>query len=292
MDIQVYGLTGRSGTGKSYQSMNICRDRDIESIIDDGLFIYRNTVMAGHSAKRDENKMTAVKTAIFYDENLRKSVSEKIREVAPKSILIIGTSESMVRKIQSRLELPEIMEMIHIEDVVDEDAIATALRQRRERGKHVIPVPTVEIKGQFSGYFMVPLKMIRNISERSNRYADPEKIEKSVVRPTYSYLGEFSISNKAVHDLILYAARLSKDVVEVLQADVKKQEQGVLLEITVILEYGKSLPEMVEHLQQTVAEEVERMTAFQILGVDVIVRDLRRTSFRSQPPGFRNTVRL
>ena len=35
------------------------RSRNIEAIIDDGLFIYNNAVQAGHSAKRDENKMTA-----------------------------------------------------------------------------------------------------------------------------------------------------------------------------------------------------------------------------------------
>ena len=46
----------KSGTGKSYQAMNLCKELDIEAIIDDGLFIYGNRVMAGISAKA-ENKL-------------------------------------------------------------------------------------------------------------------------------------------------------------------------------------------------------------------------------------------
>ncbi len=67
----------------------------------------------------------------------------------------------MIERICSRLELPKVSEMIHIEDVASQDAITTALRQRQEQGKHVIPVPTFEIKPQFSGYFMAPLRILR-----------------------------------------------------------------------------------------------------------------------------------
>ena len=50
--MKVYSLSGKSGTGKSYQAINLCRKMNIESIIDDGLFICRNKVIAGISAKR------------------------------------------------------------------------------------------------------------------------------------------------------------------------------------------------------------------------------------------------
>ena len=44
--MKVYTLSGRSGTGKSFQAINLCKERNIESIIDDGLFIYKNKVFA------------------------------------------------------------------------------------------------------------------------------------------------------------------------------------------------------------------------------------------------------
>lgn len=268
--MKIYGLVGKSGTGKSYQSMNVCRDRKIEGIIDDGLFIYQNAVQAGHSAKRDENKVSAIKTAIFQDEKSRREVAHKIREIDPASILVLGTSEEMIAKICSRLELPEVSEMIHIEDIVSQDAITTALRQRKEQGKHVIPVPTFEIKPQFSGYFMMPLRILRGKNDRQNAMQ-----EKSVVRPTYSYLGEFTISDKAVTELILHICRRSAYVAEVLKCSFKSNPDGVSIYITAIFQYGAQLYKRAEELQALVAQEVEKMTAFNILSVNIEIRGLR-----------------
>lgn len=268
--MKVYGLVGKSGTGKSYQSMNVCRDRNIEAIIDDGLFICRNTIQAGHSAKRDKNKVSAIKTAIFQNPEIRRQVADKIKEVAPKSILVLGTSEEMIEKICSRLELPEVSEMIHIEDVASQDAITTALRQRKEQGKHVIPVPTFEIKSQFSGYFMTPLKILRNKNDRQGAMQ-----EKSVVRPTYSYLGEFTISDKTVVQLIEYTCNLSEYVAEVLKCGIKSRPDGVEINIAAIFLYGPGLLKRAEKLQNLVTAEVEKMTAFNILSVNIAIRGLR-----------------
>lgn len=52
--MKVYGLIGKSGTGKSFQAVNLCKRLKIESIIDDGLFICRNKVVAGISAKSSD----------------------------------------------------------------------------------------------------------------------------------------------------------------------------------------------------------------------------------------------
>ena len=268
--MKVYGLSGKSGTGKSFQAINLCREHKIESMIDDGLFIYRNAVQAGHSAKRDENKITAIRTAIFDREADRRAVAEKIREVAPESILIIGTSDAMVERIASRLELPPPDPIIHIEDIVDSDAISTALKQRREGGKHVIPVPTMEVQKQFSGYFMIPLKMF---FERNGKVLQDD--EKTVVRPTYSYLGNFTIAQSAVTDIMQHVAARSDGVQEVLKCTAEIRQDGVVLRMNGIFEYGGRLMKQVETLQKNLAEAVEHMTAFNILSVQVTVRGLK-----------------
>ena len=38
--MRIYTLVGKSGTGKSFHAMDLCRKENIESIIDDGLYIY------------------------------------------------------------------------------------------------------------------------------------------------------------------------------------------------------------------------------------------------------------
>lgn len=268
--IKVYGLSGKSGTGKSFQALNLCRRRGIVALIDDGLFIYKNKIEAGHSAKRDSNKITAIRTAIFEEPEDREAVSARIREMQPESLLIIGTSDNMVKKIASRLELPEIIEIIHIEDISDSESISTALHQRREMGRHVIPVPTVEIQPQFSGYFMAPFRALFSRNGKID-----EEDEKSIVRPTYSYLGKYSISNSAVRDIMEFAGEGCRGVAEILKCSAEVGNDGVELNVTAAFEMNAELRENIEGLQETISSEVFRITSFNILAVNVVVR-LRR----------------
>ena len=90
--MKVYALVGKSGTGKSYQAGNVCRDRNIESIIDDGLYIYRTSSIFGQSAKQAQTMMGAIKTALFTDESHCLEVRQAIEETRPESILILGVN--------------------------------------------------------------------------------------------------------------------------------------------------------------------------------------------------------
>lgn len=99
--MKVYALVGKSGTGKSYQAMNLCREKDIESIIDDGLYIYKTEAMGGMSAKREPTKVGAIKTALFSKDDHRDEVTKLIEDTNPQSILLLGTSDGMVRRFKS-----------------------------------------------------------------------------------------------------------------------------------------------------------------------------------------------
>ena len=155
--MKVYTLTGKSGTGKSFQALNLCKEYNIEAIIDDGLFIYQNKVMAGTSAKREKTKVGAIKAAMFIRAEQRDEVKKSIESVKPESILIIGTSDGMAEEICEQLGLPEIYKVIHIEDITTEREREKAWKQRRIQGKHVIPVPSMQLKRDFAGYFIITL---------------------------------------------------------------------------------------------------------------------------------------
>ena len=149
--MKVYALVGKSGTGKSYQAVNLCKELNIEAIIDDGLFIEGNDVVAGISAKRQATMIGAIKTALFTTDEHKETVVAKIKEVNPKSILVLGTSDEMVNRIVARLELPEIQKRIRIEQITTEKEREEARHQRHDFGKHVIPVPTFQLKRDFAG---------------------------------------------------------------------------------------------------------------------------------------------
>lgn len=268
--MKVLGLVGKSGTGKSYQAMTLCRQMNLESIIDDGLFIYGNSILAGTSAKRQSTKTAAIKTALFTDEEHRKSVVEKLKEIEPESILILGTSDKMVIKIANRLELPNIESIIYIESITTEEERETARKQRNELGKHVIPVPTFQIKREFSGYFLDPLRIFRGWRGGKASFS-----EKSVVRPTYSYLGEYSISDKVIGDVVNYIGGKTNGVDSILRVSIVSNTAGISINILVLIKYGSKVLEVAKELQKKVAFHVEAMTAFHINSVDIEVKGLK-----------------
>ena len=48
--MEVYAFIGASGTGKSYRALYVARMYNIDYIIDDGILIHNNTIVAGKSA--------------------------------------------------------------------------------------------------------------------------------------------------------------------------------------------------------------------------------------------------
>ena len=268
--MKVYGLVGKSGTGKSYQAMNLCRVMNIESIIDDGLFIFGNQIMAGKSAKRQNTKVAAIKTALFTDEEHRESVRDVIRDTAPNSILILGTSVKMIRKIEERLEIPAIERIIPIEAITSENERETASKQRHELGKHIIPVPTFQLKREFSGYFLDPLRIFRGWRGGKASFS-----EKTVVRPTYSYLGDYLISDKVISDVVNHLGEKTKGVDVISRISIENHVDGMDITVLLVCDYGTKLIDMAKKLQKEVRKQVETMTAFNIKSVNIEIRGLK-----------------
>ncbi|MDD4199887.1 MAG: hypothetical protein PHS19_00705 [Eubacteriales bacterium] len=273
--MKVFSLSGKSGTGKSFQAVNLCKQRNIQGIIDDGLFICRNKVVAGISAKRQPTKITAIKTALFFEDEHCKEVREAISRTDLKSILVIGTSDEMVDKIIARLELPEPQERIYIEDITSDEERVTATKYRNELGQHVIPAPTFQIKRQFSGYFMSPMRIFRDIG---SLYPWRDVSEKSVVRPSYSYLGRYNISEKVLADIVDCIQEESSTVYEVIKVIVTQQQEvaseGIGIYVAANFKYGENLPKAAEKFQRDIANKIEDMTAFYVFRVDLDIRNV------------------
>ena len=97
----IYALVGKSGTGKSFRAKLIAEQYALTAIIDDGLLIQDEKIVAGKSAKHEKTYMGAVRVALFDDKEHRDAVAKAIQKQNVKKILIIGTSEKMVQKISS-----------------------------------------------------------------------------------------------------------------------------------------------------------------------------------------------
>lgn len=264
--MKVYAFVGPSGTGKSHNSQNVAFVNNIEYIIDDALLIKGNKVVAGRSAKTEPTKIGSVKAALFTDESRRDAMRKVIKAENPKSILILGTSNEMVERIAENLGLPEIEEIVYIEQVLSTEQIEEAKRIRKEEGKHVVPVPTFEIKEQFSGYFMDPLKMFEK--------KDKVYREKSVIRPTFSYLGNFTISDKVLKEIILYEGKGTEGITRISKVDIDKFVDGINMNLDIYVKFGYNIPNVTSKLQTTIASKIDYITGINILSINVYVKGI------------------
>lgn len=147
--MKVYSLSGPSGTGKSTSALQFAYDKGIEGIIDDGLFILHGKKQAGISAKFEKNTLTAVRRAIFEDAAHRQEVQAAIQETQPSSILIIGTSDKMTKKIAEQLELEPITQFYQVQHIRSPREIQIARFIRQTKGQHVMPIPYEQVEQNF-----------------------------------------------------------------------------------------------------------------------------------------------
>lgn len=269
--IKVYAFVGPSGTGKSYRAQMVANERGINYIIDDGLLISGNEVLAGISAKKAPTKIETVRNALFQNEQRKKEVQTVIKKKKPDSILILGTSDEMVRRIAENLGFPLISETIYITDVATEEEMATARNVRVTQGKHVIPVPTFAIKKDFSGYLLDPLQIFKSTGKGKAPYVS----EKSIIRPTFSYMGNFKISDTVFKQIIDCVADKTKGVNKIYRTIIKKHEgfdDGMYIYIEVIIEFGFNINETMSLLRKKIIKEIENLTAMNVLNMDIVVK--------------------
>ena len=269
--IKVYAFVGPSGTGKSYRAQMVAGEYNIKYIIDDGLLIKENEVVAGSSAKKASTKIETVKHALFLSENERNEVKSAIKKYKPDSILILGTSDNMVKKIAESLNLPGIEKIIYINEIASQEEMETARRIRRNEGKHVIPVPTFEIKKDFSGYILDPLQIFKINGKGKAPYIS----EKSIIRPTFSYLGNYTISDTVFRQIIEHLAYKGKFIDRVIKVRVEKSEIGPYIYIEVVVNYGFNIVEELLLFRQKIKKEIEKLTTMNVQNIEIIAKGIK-----------------
>ena len=93
-DIKVYAFIGPSGTGKSYRAQMVANEYNINYIIDDGILIKENDIIAGSSEKKAPKKIETVKKAIFINEQERNDMKKGFRQCTLESFFLLCFSAS------------------------------------------------------------------------------------------------------------------------------------------------------------------------------------------------------
>lgn len=270
--ITVYALVGGSGTGKSYRAKLIAQKHGLEAIIDDGLLIRDDKILAGHSAKKEKTYLGAVRVALFDEKKHRDEIAKTIQKLKIKKILILGTSEKMVNKIASRLQLPVPSKIIKIEEIATQEEINTAIRSRNVEGKHVIPVPAIEVKRDYPKIFYNAVRVtfgntIKNLVTPNNS----KRFEKSVVRPEFSKKGRVSISEAALTQWVMHCIdEFDKDV-RIKKLVIKTNDRGYKFIITIDVPFGTQLSGKINDMQQYIIKNIEQHTGILIEEVSIVI---------------------
>ena len=280
--MEVIALVGPSGTGKSHRALLVAHNNQADAIIDDGLLIKNGKIIAGKSAKREQNKVLAVKRAIFVLPGHAEEVRKAIEETKPVRILILGTSENMASKIAKALKLPEVSRFVHIEDIATQSEMDRARFHRLREGKHIIPVPTIELKPHFSGYLVDPINSL--LKKRREDGRRRHLGEKSIVRPVFSYYGKLIIDDWAIKAIVRKLLVDGENVTKVADVRIEHvykgdgevgfESAGIVIGCDVVISYGKHIPTLVQKLQNQVRKDVEYMTGMVVKKVNITIKAL------------------
>lgn len=273
---KVFALIGRSGTGKSFRSKLVAEKYGIELIIDDGLLIRGDKIIAGKSAKKEKVFLKAIKTALFDDDDHKQDVIAALQKEKFKKILIIGTSEKMVNKIAARLNLPDPEKVFKIEDLASKEEIETAMRIRNSEGKHVIPVPTIEITRNYPQIVYDSMRIF--FRKKLPIPGQTKMFEKTIVRPEFGKKGKISMSEAALTQMVIHCLDEFDDTIHVKKVIVKTETDGYNLTIKLKVPIRLQVSGSLSDLQKYISDSLERYGGVFITEVNIEIDDWTNTT--------------
>lgn len=265
--MEVYGLTGPSGTGKSTNAVSLAYKKNIPAIIDDGLLIVHGKKVAGTSAKFEKNIITAVKRATFYFQDHAEKVKEAIQFYVLDKILIVGTSHKMVDLIASQLRLGKINHYVNIEDISSMSEIKLALFIRRTKGNHLMPIPFEQVKQSF----------FKRIIKQGIKIMSPKREiigETTIVQPDF-HKDSLIIHGKVFEKIIMKSATSLKEVHSIEKVDT--QLTGLpTVSIELILDYqsANDLLHVINKIQKKINKDFNCYLNLDLYSVDIYVLKL------------------
>lgn len=271
--IKVYALVGKSGTGKSFRARLIMEKYGIDLMIDDGLLIRDQRILAGKSAKREKNRVTALKRAIFEYLKDAHEMKDTLEKEKFKSILLIGISEKMIARIVERLYIPYPDQIIYIEDVATEEEIIRARESRRLDGKHIIPVPVIEVKQDPSHRILDSIKIF--LQNHPILFWKKQIAEKTIVQPQYSHRGNLSISEAALSQMIQHCIEeYTENDVSIKKMIFDKTRNGYNVELKLSFPLHFNIPGTLTGMQEYIIKNIEAFSGIHIETLDLTVEQI------------------
>ncbi len=269
--MQVFALYGTSGTGKSHTALTLAHSLGVDAIIDDGILVYEGRKVAGTSAKYEKTKIQAIKRAIFFYDDHAEEVRKALAALPIQKLLVLGTSRRMIERIVETLALPPVSRYLPIESVKPKAEIQAALYMRQIQGKHVIPIPRVEVEKDF----------FQRIIASAQQILSPKKEvigETTIVHPAFSG-GRIQVHEHVLKKLVQHVCRRFPEVAHVHKTVYTFHDLPRLsVSLSLRLSFGTAIPPIVRSLQRQLYEEFVHSLEIAPASIDIRVLSLSVTS--------------
>jgi len=266
--MEVTGLIGSSGTGKSHRAVILAKELEVTAIIDDGLLISGNKILAGRSAKAEYSRMAAVRRAIFEDRDHAEEVRRELARLSPGKLLVLGTSEAMVVRICDALMIQHPEKLVFINELASEEEMELARHQRQDRGTHVIPVAHSEVRRK------IPVTLAEVLDSMRRNPREDRILERTQVKPPFATNTGLPFSLTMVQPLIertILDEGASR--YHLINASLQqKQSPTLVLDLAAEAE-GLSLA-LLQRLQEKIRERIRAATGLYVSIIEIHISSL------------------
>lgn len=267
-EIEVYAFVGPAGTGKSHRATHVARQYKVDLIIDDGLVISRGRILAGRSAKSEINRLRAIRRAIFEYPEHREEVVKFLSSHSPCRLMILATSMEMIKKIINRLGLNEPVKIINITEIATQEEIEEALKERREKKQHVVPVAKAQIQRNFGGKLV---SQIRGFF----RGRDKDDSRNTIVKPLFSFNGKVTIGTDAILEMCRKLLELGDHVKDIRELELETYDERIDVNIELDLKLGdRSALSIAKTLQRKIRMGLSYFTGMDVRQVNIHVNEI------------------
>lgn len=115
-----------------------------------------------------------------------------------------------------------------------------------------------------------PLQIFKSKGKGQQPYIS----EKSIIRPTFSYMGKFTISDLVFRQILEYLAQKTPAIHKVLKTRVENYGEGAKIYMEVSIVYGFNVVEGLNNFKEKSKKEIETLTAMNVVELEVVAKNI------------------
>ena len=176
-----------------------------------------------------------------------------------------------ISKLETLFVQSEPEKIIHIEDVASQEEIETAMRIRYTEGKHVIPVPSIEVTRSAPQIVYDSMKVFMGKKGHSKRN---QTYEKTIVRPEFSRPDKEELSEAVLTQMVRHAIGEYDPVMKVKKVRRSKNQDGSYsVSITLRLPVRHYIGSTISDLQEYVTECIEKYGGIMVKSASIEIEE-------------------